>query len=32
MEVFGALAGMALFILAFAILVNGGITITIKRK
>lgn len=32
MEVFGALAGMALVFLALAILYNGGITITIKRK
>jgi hypothetical protein len=32
MELFGALAGMALVILAFGILVNGGITINIKRK
>jgi hypothetical protein len=32
MEMFGALAGGALLLLAFAILVNGGITITIKRK
>lgn len=32
MEVFGAFAGMALCIVALAILFNGGITITIKRK
>lgn len=32
MEVFGALAGMALVFLALVILYNGGITITIKRK
>jgi len=32
MEVFGVFAGLALCILAFAILFNGGITITIKKK
>lgn len=32
MEVFGALAGLALCIIALAILFNGGITITIKKK
>jgi hypothetical protein len=32
MEIFGALAGIALIILAVAILFNGGITITIKKK
>ena len=32
MEIFGAFAGMALIILAMAILFNGGITITIKKK
>ena len=32
METFGALAGIALIILAVAILFNGGITITIKKK
>jgi hypothetical protein len=32
MEVFGGLAGLALVILAIAILFNGGITITIKKK
>jgi hypothetical protein len=32
MEIFGALAGIALIILAVSILFNGGITITIKKK
>jgi hypothetical protein len=32
MEVFGALVGLALVIVAIAILFNGGITITIKKK
>jgi hypothetical protein len=32
METFGALAGIALIILAVAILFNGGITITINNK
>lgn len=32
MEAFGVFAGLALCILAMAILFNGGITITIKRK
>jgi hypothetical protein len=32
MEIFGAFAGLALIILAMAILFNGGITITIKKK
>lgn len=32
MEIFGGLAGFALVILAMAILHNGGITITIKKK
>jgi hypothetical protein len=32
MEIFGALSGIALIILAIAILFNGGITITIKKK
>lgn len=32
MEAFGVFAGLALCILAKAILFNGGITITIKRK
>ena len=32
MEIFGALAGIALIILSVAILFNGGITITIKKK
>lgn len=32
MEIFGALAGIALIILAVAVLFNGGITITIKKK
>lgn len=32
MEVFGMLAGVALVFVGLAILFNGGITITIKRK
>ncbi len=32
MEVFGALAGLALAILALAVLLNGGISITINHK
>lgn len=32
MGVFGALAGIALCILAMAILLNGGISITVNRK
>lgn len=32
MDVFGMLAGFALIILAMAVLYNGGITITIKKK
>ena len=32
MELFGALAGLALCILALAILFNGGISITINHK
>jgi hypothetical protein len=32
MEVFGALSGLALCILAVSFLVHGGITITIKKK
>ena len=32
MEVFGALAGLALCILALAILLNGGISITVNHK
>ena len=32
MEVFGALAGLALIILASAFLVNGGISITINHR
>jgi len=32
MEVFGALAGLALCILAVSFLFHGGITITIKKK
>lgn len=32
MELFGALAGLALCILALAILFNGGISITVNHK
>lgn len=32
MEVFGALVGLALCILALAILLNGGISITVNHK
>ncbi len=32
MEAFGILAGIALLFVGFGIMVNGGITITIKKK
>jgi len=32
MEVFGALSGLALCVIALAFLIHGGITITIKKK